>query len=262
MSAIPQQDVIQQILKDNASIRHNSEILNASKKYQIIDTVDVLNRLINENFEPIKWTKTNKKFNSHQIVLKHKSLKKVNNNDELNPTVYLTNSNNKVKSFSLNLGFYRLACSNGLTVFDSLSHLNRKHIGENTLQIVDDFLNNFNTSIDEKIEIIRKFDSIQMSEDDMISFAMEALFYKFGKNNKKVIQDANSIVKQILVRNRTLDRENTLWRVYNTVQENLFNGNFNVNGRKNRGISSSWTQEYVNKKLWLLADDYSEKLLA
>jgi len=260
MSAIPNQSVIEKIISENASIKHNGTAFKASEKYQVIDTVSVLKRLMNENFEPVEWTKTINPYNKHKVILKHTSFKEVNKEDLLQPMVHLTNSNNKTKSFSLNIGFLRLACSNGLTTFDSLSHLKRKHIGKHTTQIVEDFLNGFHSYVDDKMDIIRTMDEIHLQSQQINEFAMEALRLKFGNLNPIIEKEGQEIAQKIVERNRIYDREDTLWKVYNTVQENIFNGNFSVNGRKNRGIRSEWVQESMNNRLWNLATEFLKEL--
>ena len=90
-----------------------------------------------------------------------------------------------------------------------------------------------------------------ISATDALQFAKEASDIRGGKIDPKAL----------LTVRRDEDKEDTLWNVFNRVQENLIRGGVegvSPNGRRTRtlGIKAMGSTVKTNLKLWDLAENY------
>lgn len=255
MSVIPNLDTM---LKQNFSIGNSTKIISSvSDKYVAIDTLEVIELLNEQGFVPYKWTKSDKIFSKHSIDFKKNdnTFFEVTKGDIIKPTVHLSNSNDKSMAFSLNIGFNRLVCSNGLKTFDAINEVKSKHIGEKAEDIVLSFFNNFHTIVNSRLELIGTMDEIILTEEQKSELILKGLEYRYSNNPtrfQEIIKskDLKKIITSIGTSNNSFDRGNTLWKVFNTTQENLTHGNYSFNNKKARKISSQFQDLRFNTKLW------------
>lgn len=159
---------------------------------------------------------TTRKIGSQYIQLQHPDIKL--SSKVKTEAVAMVNISNKFNSgVSVDMGMYRLVCSNGLISGErfgsfSLSHTSQDYnVLENRLKSMEESTQN----------IVNKFGKLkekELNENESHRLAKEALKIRFG-NTKKI--DALQLLRAV----REEDLGNDLWSVYNRIQENLTQSN-------------------------------------
>jgi len=106
-------------------------------------------------------------------------------------------------------------------------------------------------------------DEKQQREFAMKSFSLRFPEYvnDFGEIDYEEIA-VNTDIQELLKPIRKEDKGNSIWQVYNTVQEKLIKGEFTHIGvtnkeRSGRPLTNIRRNLIVNKGLWELAEEYS-----
>jgi hypothetical protein len=109
--------------------------------------------------------------------------------------------------------------------------------------------------------VVQKINTLSdrvMTAREQADFAKKALEVRLGE--EKVFTDYE--VRQVLMSNRKEDDGNTLWKVFNRVQEHLVRGGFEVetadkkSSRKVRKITNMQKDLELNQQLWALTEQY------
>ena len=105
------------------------------------------------------------------------------------------------------------------------------------------------------ITSISDMDSRQLSEKEKRSFAKKAMLTRWPKGNDML--DIDDMLQSI----REGDKGDSVWKVYNVVQEKLIKGGLVFNNhrekiQKLRPIINIDRKVDVNKSLWELAETY------
>lgn len=221
------------------------EALGVSDRYKIINTGQVLNKLIKSGFEPIDIDiagvrpNSNKNgYQAHKIILENKEL------TELMPEgnkfqLLLYNSYDKSAPLTLQLGVFRFACDNGLVVGDAYGCFKMKHIGDVESQL-DTFIHDLPHKIAKLIDQINKFKSITLNPIQERKFILDTLYNTVLKDNQTIIEN-NQLFKEFNVPKRDADLGRNLYVVLNRLQEHILRGGvptqqigFNDKGQPNR----------------------------
>lgn len=227
-----------------------------SNKYVFVPTVEIL-----ENFEREGWNMSSVRqmgrgeYGTHEIRFRNGELPKVG--DSLIEAI-IRNSHNGTATFSVSAGLHRLVCSNGLTVPTSLSEsFNLRHKSfdlDEVKRLTESFAN--------RLPIIQgsvgRMMSKEMSDREKLEFAKDATQVRWKVGKIPASLDLNTL----LIPNREDDKPNTLWNVFNVVQEKFVRGGVEYtsnNGRKTgiKSLSNIMTINNINTKLWEIAEQYS-----
>ena len=97
-----------------------------------------------------------------------------------------------------------------------------------------------------------------MTEKEKIDFVKEATQVRWKIGKIPATLDLNNL----LIPNRDEDKPNTLWNVFNVVQEKFVRGGVNYtsnNGRKTglKGLNNIISVNNINTRLWEIAEQYS-----
>jgi uncharacterized protein (DUF2461 family) len=169
--------------------------------------------------------------------------------------VVLTNSHDGRNSFNLHAGLFRLVCCNGLVIADkTFDQVKIKHQWYN----IDEITKVTNSMIDKIPTIINSvndMDSRELSDKEKITFAKKAMLTRWPKGNEML--DIDDMLQSI----RVGDKGNSVWKVYNVVQEKLIKGGLVFNNKREkmqklRPIINIDRKIEVNKNLWELAESY------
>jgi len=198
---------------------HNSR----SEKYSFISTGDVIEKFASYGFSH-KLIKEEKcrghyaGYGTHLIALSHQDIQMKGLKNEVQPQLLLRNSYHGRTKILINLGMFRLVCSNGLMLGSSFQAKSFKHIGI-TSSDVEQVLAEMKDTYENKVApLVSSLKSIQMSEYDKKMFAQAAMDKRLESLTKKVIStDAESL----LISRRSEDLDNSAWNVLNRIQENL-----------------------------------------
>lgn len=232
-----------------------------SERYNVVDTASIVNRLLelktsegNPVFTVSKIFKrgsTRFGLGMHTIVLRMVESIRFGG-DLVNPELKLTNSHNGACKLSAELGVFRLICSNGLTIKShDLGTIKIRHDNPEA-QIAEEIIFGFIERIGELKQIEEKF-SVKMTDEQQIDFAMKAAKTRWNK------EFTEEDVAKLLEVKRPGDDGDSLWLVYNRVQEQVINGGFKISGAKQpvREIKSGYNSAKINSRLFDLAMEFA-----
>jgi len=220
----------------------------ASEKYSLISSIDVINELKNSynwhvtsvQVAPVKDESREDK-QVHCVRLRH--FDDLIAPQESAVEILFFNSFDRSKAFSISVGIYRFSCANGLVVGKTFDSYKLRHIGdlEHNLEEIIAKITEFKPKLEQKI---RNFSSLMLSQLEMETFAKLAVPLKFAPH-----LEVDS--KQLLEPHRDEDRKDTsLYTVMNVLQENLIRSN-NVTG-----VNKETGRRFTSREITSLSKDY------
>tara|TARA_R100001463_G_scaffold12998_8_gene34791 strand:+ start:9331 stop:10134 length:804 start_codon:yes stop_codon:yes gene_type:complete len=201
---------------------------NTSSKYSHIPTDTVIKdlELLGWNVVDAKEVKARKQvgYQKHLVVFRNNDVV-INgkDGDTVYPQILLTNSHDGKNSFSFQAGLFRMICENGLVIATKqFENYKIRHMGYNfeTLQgVIKDMISN----LDLTVESMNKMKETELSKEQTFEFAKQLLETRVAGSKNKFGDEA---IADILTPQRKEDKGNGLWEVFNRVQENIVEGNF------------------------------------
>ena len=227
-------------------------------RYTFIPTIEVLDGLRREGFQPFEVRQTRvrdqskREHTKHLVRLRHES--SITSAEEV-PEIILLNSHDGTSSYQLLSGFFRFVCSNGLIAGDVCNDIRVRHSGN----VVDDVIEGAVRVLDNVEEIAGRIDtykSITLAPEEATVFANAALQLRW--DDKAPVQ-----AEQVLRTRRWADNKADLWTTFNRVQENLLKGGLSARtatGRRTSTRAVGGVNENVklNRALWSLADGLAQ----
>lgn len=244
-----------ELIKQTApSVFATSPSSKVSDKYVFVPTYEIL-----ENFEREGWNLASVKQTGrgihgvHELRFRNGELPKVG--DSLVEAI-IRNSHNGMATFSVSAGLHRLVCSNGLTVPTSLAESFTVRHQKFELDDVKQLTDSFAGRLPMIQGAVNKMMSRELSEVEKINFVEKAVDIRWKAGSVPSTLDVMSILDP----KRDGDIGNSLWNVFNVVQEKFVRGGVeykSARGRKTglRGLKSIMAVNQVNTKLWELADE-------
>jgi hypothetical protein len=179
--------------------------------------------------------------------------------DTVMPRILMTNSHDGKNSFQFQAGLYRLVCSNGLVIADAeFANMKIRHMGYDLAELKT-VISEIVEKLPLTVECMNKLKAKELSEEEKISFAKEALQTRISKNQLSTYSAED--ILELITPTRKEDEGDDMWNVYNVVQEKIIHGMFDVYGvqgkvRKARKIKNFKQDTKVNQKLYNLALSY------
>lgn len=244
-----------------------------SDKYVLANTATVIS-----DMEKLGWKVVEAKqrkahqdgsgrFSFHMVVFQNpliKITKKINDGEETVdcfPRIILTNSHDGLNCFKFMVGLFRLVCSNGLVIAtDQMVDLKIRHIYYNFEElrgVVAEAIN----QVALKIDRMTKATSVILTATQKQEFAKKALAIRKGIDLQEVAVDAET-VNDVLLPQRDEDKGDSLWNVFNVLQEKIIKGGYleakeGANkARKVRKVTSFVKDLEINSKLWKAMEEY------
>lgn len=240
-----------------------------SSKYSFIPTVVVVDALKTQGWMPFQAMQSRSRSEDGKIAAKH-LLRFRNVSQDLKvgdgiAELILTNSHDGTSAFKLMGGVYRLVCSNGMIVGDTVASESVRHIGFTQDKVIEASYKILE-SVPKIAGQVDTFQSIELSRDERLALAESALQVRY---NTEENERAPIRADQLLLTRRHEDRAASLWNTFNVIQENIIRGGL-------RGISSTTqpgqrarrvrTREVgsvtenvrLNRALWTLAERMAE----
>jgi hypothetical protein len=238
---------------------------NVSEKYSHIPTDRVI-----KDMELLGWGVVDAKevkarrdigFQKHLVVFRNNDVV-INgkDGDTIYPQVLLTNSHDGKNSFTFTTGLYRMICENGLIVADTeFDVIKIRHMGYN-FETLQDTLKEIISKLDLTVESMNKMKQTELNEEQMFNLAKSFLDMRVEGTSNKYTKDAIDAVLEV---QRKEDEGNMLWEVFNRVQENIIEGNFEYTtlGGKNRQarvIKNFKQDQDLNQKMFAKALELAE----
>ena len=223
-----------------------------SSRYAQFRTTDALAIAADNGYYPVdaaqpKAKKRNPEFVKHMIVLRHESV--IADGGDTVPQVLLYNSHNGRTTFRMHVGLYRFVCSNGLVAGEDLYAFALRHNLDAAKQ-VGDFLSGIIGHANDLSNVIDVWSRKQLTEGQSVGFARRAAELRWGERGGTYEPRA------LLEARRDDDDGNSLWQVFNRVQEATVKGGVNgVSSNKARAVKSRPLTEIqsnieYNRQLW------------
>ena len=240
-----------------------------SEKYTHANTETVINDLEKLGWYPVdakqcRQRKGSKGIRSfHFVALQNDNVKILNENgeDEAYVRIILQNSHDGFNSFKFMMGCYRLLCSNGLIVADAeFATFSIRHINYSFEELRDIVAK----VIDSVPVIVKKMNTMNqtlLTDEQKYEFATEAYRIRKEIPSEDKIELSEYTIEDLLNPVRREDVGNSLWNVFNVLQEKVIKGGFHASGkngktRRQRPITSIKKDIDYNQKLWQAAEKY------
>jgi len=250
-------DMTQYLRKQAPSIFATEPYGKMSDKYKFIPTIDVVEALGKEGFFPAKVTENRVRIQDKVGFAKHAI--RFRNSDilpqvgDIIPEIVLVNSHDGTSAFQLSAGFYRLVCSNGMTVGNSEISVRQRHSGhidsviEGVFSVTEEF--------PALTETVREWQGIELTPSQQITFARAALPLRWDADtNGNYPVNPSHLIQPM----RQADTKNDLWTTFNRIQEHVIKGGVRAVGsdgrrRRSKAVNSVNEDQRLNKALWVLA---------
>lgn len=242
-----------------------------SDRYGFMPTIDVVDALRSEGWQPVDATQKNVRDKSKRELTTHLlRFRRLDNDIQVGDSVVellLKNAHDRSSAFVLHAGVFRMACANGIVIADStLNKMSVRH-GKN---IVGDILEG-SYNIIKDVPLIA--DHVEGMQNTMLDgreraiFARTAYNFAHGEPDENTLTSENSIINQMLAPKRNSDTGHDLWSTFNVIQENVIRGGIrtakiNDKGRMRRNatreVKSIDRNIKLNKALWEMATQMKE----
>ena len=232
-----------------------------SPKYQFTPTFEVIDHMQNMGYvlTGVRQSNSNvelrKNWGIHITRFQHPDLyiKNPQGAIEARPEVVLINSHDGTRPIQFEMGLFRLVCENGLVIKDKdMGSFRERHTKMN-FQEVKNLIDEKVSGLQGIVNTISKWNMVEMTDKQRYQFAVEALALRLSDDR----QPEQYEVMDLLTAKRKVDEQPTLWHTYNTVQENMIKGGFQLNNRQARAIKNPIEDFNINQGLWSLASAYS-----
>lgn len=243
-----------------------------SARYAYIPTIDVIRGMEKAGFLPFKATQSTtrdesrREFTKHMIRFRHMDMNRAMAVGDTIPEIVLVNSHDGTSAYKLMAGLFRLVCSNGMIVADSLqAQISILHVGNVVEEVVNGSLA-IAGNVQKAIGRAEDWSRLQLTSGEQNAFASAAHTLRFGDAEGNVKTPITA--SQLLQANRREDVGNDLWKTFNRVQENAIKGGLtavqrDANGNRVRRVSSREVKGIesdvkLNRALWQLAERMAE----
>lgn len=186
---------------------------------------------------------------------------------ECYPRIVLTNSYDGFNSFTFRVALFRLVCSNGLVVAtDTFVDISVRHTKYN-VQILNEIIAKAISAIDEQVGTFNDMREVELTDEQKTEFALNAVRYRQNLPDDAEMKLDEDGIADLLEPVRNEDAGNSLWAVFNVLQEKVTKGGavVGINGkkaRKMRGIKSFAKDININQRLYKAALAYLPEKVA
>ena len=235
-----------------------------SKKYSFIPTSVIL-----EDLDKLGWkirSITNPKYKKaanqlhgkHLVRLFNPDIHITNGDDKNFVEIALYNSSNGMSKFKMEVGIFRFICENGMVVkSEDFGSINMRHAGysfENLKVSIDEMI----AKLPELAGVINNFSTRILTDTEMTQLAQKAYDLRGGGR----VATAEELAAILDVR-RAGDEGNSLWNVFNRIQESVIRGGqmfVDARGRvrTQKAIRNIDKDLKMNQELWQLAESFAQ----
>ncbi|MEN6565871.1 MAG: DUF932 domain-containing protein [Veillonellales bacterium] len=233
-----------------AAEKHTSR----SDRYTYIPTIDVLNGLRKEGFQPFMAVQSRSRIPGKSDFTKHMLRLRRPGEIQLPETfeVILINSHDGTSSYQMLCGVFRFVCQNGMVVGDTIEDVRVPHRGNITDNVIDAAYTIMD-SVEPIQQSMERFKGVPLALPEAAVFAESALSLKYDEDSAPITAG------QLLKPRRVVDQDNSLWATFNRVQENLLKGGLRgltTTGKRTttREVTSIDNNVKLNKALWTLTE--------
>ena len=258
-------DELKMICPEISTPEINSELrkhLGISDKYVHVPTERVIEDVMKLGWSPINAYRVNSRKKRNGVgrhMIKFVNYDFMQEGKTEYPELLLTNSHDGTTAFQLDVGIFRLVCSNGMVIkSQDFGSMKVRHYGYD-FETIKGAVNKLVEQIPDYLKQVEDMKEQELEREQMLEFAREAALLRFKTANIETI-DKLVDVDDLLESTRKEDEGNGLWEVFNRLQEKVVNGKFNYalgkKERKARPVKGFKSQVKLNQDLWELASSY------
>ena len=232
----------QELLAAAPSIFSETPIQTASEQYHFLQTSTILDTFRQAGFFPIMAGEAKSRDKSNQPYVRHiiqfRSLQNIlrPNAKEEYADIIISNSGNLKSSLTLDLSYFRVACSNLLVISSEQFMFHRiVHKGMQSFKI-DKAIQEIVSYMPKAEKQIAELKNIELTPIEAKSLAAAAIDIRIDTSKHSME------AMDLLEINRTEDEAPTAWNIYNRCQEAIING-----GIKARNILTN--KRYTTKPI-------------
>ena len=234
-----------------------------SKKYSFIPTSTILQDLdklgwkIREIVNPKYKSSANQLHGKHLVRLFHPEIHITSGEDKNFVEIALYNSSNGLSRFRMEVGIFRMVCENGMVIkSEDFGSINMRHSGYSfdTLKAgIDEMI----AKLPELAGVVNRFSQTILAPDQIRELALKAYDLRGGGR-----QASEEELSNMLAVRRNADEGNSLWSVFNRVQEAVIRGGqafVDARGRVRnmKPIRNIDKNLKFNQELWSLAESFA-----
>ncbi len=230
-----------------------------SDKYTHIPTERVIDDMELLGWKPVEAKEVKARTEKTQGVQKHLVIFRNDDvvingedGDTVFPQILITNSHDGKNAFQFTAGLFRMICENGLVIStEEFEDLKMRHMGY-TFEDLQVLIRGMVEKLPLTVEAMNKMKEVELEEEQMFDLAKSFLDIRI--EGTKNTYDSQAI-SDVLESQRKKDEGNMLWEVFNRVQENIIEGNFEYKtpsgkSRQARIIKNFKQDQDVNKKMF------------
>lgn len=233
-----------------------------SAKYQFIPTTDIITMMEEHDFHVIGMQqvgsrKRDPNFAKHALRFRQPAPVEING---AVPEIIITTSHDTSSGLMARGGLYRFVCMNGLVVGQDLYRLSVPHIGE-AQAVVSKAIQHMLTNVFPRVQDqVHRWLQIQLKEADKIKLAVAAMELRYTAST------AYYGPQELLTIRREADRGDSLWNVFNVIQENITRGGITSVARGSGRMTTSKpvaaidANIRINAGLWDAAEKLSKEV--
>jgi hypothetical protein len=240
-----------------------------SGKYIQANTETVMDDMMKLGWYPVEAKQCREKKGSkgirsfHMVAFQNDTVKIYDNNGQTEAYVriILQNSHDGFSSFKFMMGCYRLICSNGLVVADAeFTSFSIRHISY-TFEELRGVVANVIDSVPDMVNKMNVMNQITITDEQKRQMAVETYKIRKGVTENDQVKVDDGTINDLLTPIRSEDNTETLWGVFNILQEKMIKGGFSATGkngkaRKQRPIKSIKKDAEYNQRLWIIAASF------
>ena len=242
-----------------------------SSKYTYANTETVINDMAKLGWYPVeakqcRQKKGSKGIRSFHIIAMESDDPRTRiadqyGNPEAKVRIIIQNSHDGFNSFRFMVGAYRFVCENGMVIADAqFADFSIRHINY-SFEELRGIVTRVMEGIPATVSSINKMNSIILTDAQKQEMAVETLKIRKGLSEEDRIVVNNETINELLTPIRQEDEGNSLWNVFNMLQEKMIKGIFfapskNGKNRKQRPITSIKKDLDYNQRLWEVASQY------
>lgn len=238
-----------------------------SERFRPIPTIEVLRGLMKEGFVPVGARQSASRIEGKAYYTKHLiRLRRVDDGKTYNVgdtvcEILLKNANDGTSAYELMAGLFRIRCLNSLvTQTGTIDAIKVRHSGDVAGKVIEGTYRVLEEA-ERTLAAPQDWGAVTLNRDEKEIMAEAAHVLRFGDSQGETTTPIKP--EQLLIPRRIDDRNDDLWTVWNSVQENCIKGGLRGVGRddlgrprrvKSRAVNGIDQDIKLNKALWLIGE--------
>ena len=236
---------------------------NVHEKFNVFPTIELINTLRKEGFQPIKAGQRKSKdpekhaTTRHVIRFRHQNNIEAETKEEI-PEIVLVNANDRTSAYKLFSGIFRVVCTNGLVVqSEEIHNISIPHRGK--LNVIDNVITASYEVLNVSDTVFGKID--EMKQIPLTFGQQETLAGNILEELGKTTTDATKYLEARRSEDKGSFNERDAWKTFNVIQENIIRGGVSgvtPNGRKRttHGVKNIVSDLEINRKIWKATENF------